>query len=345
MRKALMLATAGALALSACGREPVNEAPENSSDPLPRAIAEPSPEQYAPPEPVARADSPQPRLAVRAPPAQARVEAAAPQSSVAPSSAAPSPAEPRRIAPPARPTRPASLAPVASIAYGFSYVLSASRDRGAEMMSAHEYACASAGPGLCQVVTATSDWGGRNAGGKLELRGQPEWINRFRSGLAVDARNAGGRLESSVTEGENVTRDIDVARTGSATTATLADRIRDLQRRQGGTTAQQLEIERQIDDLQRQHDAQQIELRALNDRVLSANLSIDYRESGAMAVNSPTRPVVHALQNAYGLSMGMLAVIITFASVTMPIAVIGGVIWLALRRRRKLPAAATGAAA
>jgi hypothetical protein len=339
MRKALMLATAGALALSACGREPVNESADRTADALPRAVAEPSPERYAPTGPAADT-APQPKLAVRAPPTQARID-----SMTESLSAAPSPVEPQRIAPPARPVRPAPLAPVASIAYGFSYVLSASRERGPEMMSEHEYACASAGPGLCQVVTATSHWGARDAGGKLELRGQPEWINRFRSRLALDARNAGGRLETSVTEGENVTRDIDETRTGAATTASLTDRIRDLQRRHGGTLQQQMEIERQIADLQRLQDAQQIELRALNDRVLSANLTIDYRESGAMAANSPTRPVVSALQNAFALSMGMLALIITVGSVTLPIAAIGGVVWWALRRRRKLSAAATGAAA
>ncbi|MDP1913473.1 hypothetical protein [Brevundimonas sp.] len=45
--------------------------------------------------------------------------------------------------------RPAPLAPVAQIAYAYSYALSLPRDRGAEMMSRHELACVSAGPGLC----------------------------------------------------------------------------------------------------------------------------------------------------------------------------------------------------
>lgn len=302
MRRALMLAAASALTLSACGQEPATEGFDRASDAPQGAAAEPS----AVANRAARTDT---TPTVRQIPSQP-IEA------------------------------PAPPAPVARIAYAFGYVLSAPKDRGAELMSRHEFACASAGAGYCQVVSANSDWASRQAGGKLELRGQPEWINRFRSGLALDARNAGGRLESSITEGENVTRDIDVSQTGSATTATIAERIRDLQRRQGGTVDQRLEIERQIADLQRQQDAQQIELRALNDRVLTARLTIDYREGGVMAAGSPTRPVARALQDAFGLSMGMLALLITMGSVTLPIAVIGGGVWWALRRRRKTAAAA-----
>ena len=230
--------------------------------------------------------------------------------------------------------RPAPLAPVAQIAYAYSYALSLPRDRGAELMSRHELACVSAGPGYCQVLSAQGDWTTRNPGGRLELRGQPEWINHFRSGLALDAQTAGGRLDEAATNGEDVTRDIDTAATGAQTTASLAERIRQLQARSGGTMAQRLEIERQLAALQQQYDAQQIELRALNDRVQSARLTLDYRQGGVMAADSPTRPVARALGDAFGLSMGMLAILITVGSVLLPIIVIGGAVWWAVRRRK-----------
>ena len=229
---------------------------------------------------------------------------------------------------------PAPLAPVAQIAYAYSYALSLPRDRGAEMMSRHELACVSAGPGFCQVIAAQADWTARDPAGRLELRGQPEWINRFRSGLALDAQNAGGRLDEAATDGEDVTRGIDTATTGARTTASLADRIRQLQARSGGTLEQRLEIERDLAELQQQYDAQQIELRALNDRVQSARLTLDYRQGGVMAADSPTRPVARALGDAFGLSMGMLALLITAGSVMLPIIVIGGAVWWAVRRRR-----------
>jgi hypothetical protein len=231
-------------------------------------------------------------------------------------------------------SRPAPLAPMAQIAYAYSYALSLPRDRGAEMMSRHELACVSAGPGYCQVIGAQADWTAREPGGRLELRGQPEWINRFRSGLALDAQNAGGRLDEAVTNGEDVTRGIDAAATGARTTASLAERIRQLQARSGGTMAQRLEIERDLAELQQQYDAQQIELRALNARVQSARLTLDYRQGGFMAADSPTRPVARALGDAFGLSMGMLAFLITAGSVLLPVVVIGGAVWWAVRRRK-----------
>lgn len=236
------------------------------------------------------------------------------------------------------PPAPAPLAPVAQIAYAYRYALSLPRDRGAEMMSRHELACASAGPGFCQVISARADWTARDPGGRLELRGQPDWINRFRSSLALDAQNAGGRLDEAVTEGEDVTRGIDAATTGARTTASLAERIRQLQARSGGTLAQRLEIDRQLAELQQQYDARQIELRALNDRVQSARLTLDYRQGGVMAADNPTRPVARALGDAFGLSMGMLAILITAGSVLLPIVVIGGAVWWGIRRRK--PAAA-----
>ena len=202
------------------------------------------------------------------------------------------------------------------------------------MMSRHELACASAGPGFCQVISSRADWTAREPGGQLELRGQPDWINRFRANLALDAQNAGGRLDEAVTEGEDITRDIDTMTTGAKTTASLAERIRALQARSGGTLAQRLEIERQLADLQEEYDARQIQLRALNDRVQSARLTLDYRPGGVMAADSPTRPVARALGDAFGLSMGMLAVLITAGSVLLPIVVIGGAVWWGLRRRR-----------
>ena len=226
-------------------------------------------------------------------------------------------------------------APIAQIAYAYRYALSLPRDRGAEMMSRHELACVSAGPGYCQVISAQADWVGREPGGRLELRGQPDWINRFRSGLALDAQNANGRLDEAATEGEDVTRGIDTAQTGAATSASLTERLRALQARRGGTLEQRLEVERQIAELQTQHDAQQIALRELNDRVQSARLTLEYRQGGVMAADSPTRPVARALADAFGLSMGMLGLMITLGSVVLPVAGIAGLTWWAIRRRRK----------
>ncbi|QLQ13691.1 MAG: DUF4349 domain-containing protein [Brevundimonas sp.] len=213
--------------------------------------------------------------------------------------------------------------------------MSVPRNRGAELMSRHELACASAGPGYCQVVSAQADWAGSRPSGTLELRGQPQWIDRFRAGLATDVQNVGGSLDEARTEGEDVTAGIDRSTAGVKTTETLTQRIEALQARRGGTMEQRLEVERQLAQLMQQRDEQAAQLRELETRVQTARLTLSYEQGGAFGANNPTSPVAHALQNAFGLSMGMLAALITIGSVLLPIAVIGGVVWWAIVRRRK----------
>lgn len=332
MRKAMMLACAGAMALSACSQATDNASKEDAyQSGIDHAV---TPMEPIAPAPAADRSS-ETRYRVR-PPAIAQRTANAPESL----SVAPSPEAPASVASNTALTiRAEPVMPVARIAYAFSYALAIPKERGAQLMSEHEFTCVSAGPELCQVVSAQADWTSGRIGGQLELRGQPDWINRFRARLALDAANAGGRMDEARTEGEDVTRGVDEAATGAATTATIADRIRDLQQRQGGTLTQRLQIERELADLYRLQNEQEITLRELNGRVQSARLTIDYRENGVMAANSPTRPVAKALQNALHLSMGMLAALITVSSLLAPIALLGGAVWWAVAhyRRRKAP--------
>ena len=224
--------------------------------------------------------------------------------------------------------------PLAQIAYAYRYALSLPGDRGAEVMSRHELACVSAGPALCQVLSAQADWTGRTPAGHLELRGERGWIDRFRANLALDAREAGGRLESANTEGEDVTRDLNVSTRGAETANSLTQRIRTLEARRGGTMAQRLEVENQLAELQRQRDAFEIEAGELTRRVETARLSLTYQPGGVLAADHPMRPVAQALNGALGLSMGMLAILITVGSVMLPIAAIAGAVWWAMRKRR-----------
>lgn len=229
--------------------------------------------------------------------------------------------------------------PLARIAYAYRYALSLPGDRGAEVMSRHELACVSAGPAVCQVVSAQADWAGRAPVGHLELRGERGWIDRFRANLTLDARSAGGRLDSANTDGEDVTRGLNASTRGARTAENLTRRIHELEARPGGTMAQRLEVEKQLAELQRQRDAFEIEAGELTRRVETARLSLTYRPGGLLATGHPMRPVVQALNGALGLSMGMLAVLITAGSVMLPVAGIAGVTWWAIRRRRRTAAA------
>ena len=304
----LTLAAVGVLGLAACQPAAETDAAADMREATAADVAELS-------QPEAATDAAAPQVASRATTAGGATGQV---------TAAPLPVQP-----------PQPPAPIAQIAYAYRYVMSIPRERGAELMSRHELACASAGPGYCQVVSAQADWAGSRPSGTLELRGQPQWINQVRAGLALDAQNAGGALEEALTEGEDITAGIDRSTAGVKTAETLTQRIEALQAQRGGTMEQRLEVERQLADLMRQRDEQTARLRELETRVQTARLTLNYQQGGAFAANNPTSPVAHALQNAFGLSMSMLAVLITIGSVLLPVAVIGGIVWWAVVRRRK----------
>ncbi len=159
MRKALMLACASALVLSACQPAAEDSTSDRASDEAAAVnIVEPAPAADA--AAASRSETPPPpKLQVRAPaPTQDAIAPQPLEARPADVSAGPE-SEPARSAP-----TPAPLAPIARIAYAFSYVMSAPKDRGAELMSRHEYACVLAGAGYCQVVTAQADWTSRVIG-------------------------------------------------------------------------------------------------------------------------------------------------------------------------------------
>lgn len=231
-------------------------------------------------------------------------------------------------------------APVARIAYAFRYALALPLDEGASVMSRHEQACVTAGPGQCQVLSASADWTGRNARGRLEFRGSPDWINAFRSGLADDARAAGGRLLKAETVGEDVTRGLRSADATLRVNDGLSKRLADLQARRGGSLEDRTRIEREIAALERQIAEQRVERQSLEDRVRSATLTIDYGPSGVWAADSRFHALAVALSGSLGVATGVAAVLVYVASGLLPVGVLIGLGWLVWRRLRPRPAIA-----
>ena len=231
-------------------------------------------------------------------------------------------------------------APVAKIAYAFRYALAIPKDAAPQMMSRHEQLCASAGPSQCQILSSQADWTRDSVGGRLEMRGAPAWINAFRANLATEAQAAGGKLETAVTEGENLTRsaqsdDLSVRSDGRA-----QERLKQLQAHRGGTKEQRLRIEQEIIALQRAIDEATVRRAETEDRLQSARLTVDYRPGGVFAADNPYRPVASALQGALGLSMGALSLIISLGAILTPIALIAWLgMWIARRRRKAVASA------
>lgn len=225
---------------------------------------------------------------------------------------------------------------VPRIAYVYRYGLEAPADRIPGLMARHEQACAAAGAAVCQVIGSNrTRIGEDDLSAQLELRATPAFIGRMREGFVADAREAGGRVASSTTESEDLTRSLIDAEARLRAQTTLRDRLQGLLATRSGSLEDLLKVETELARVQGEIDADAALLSELRTRVATSRLSIDYTSAGQLAPDSAFRPVVDAVQGAFGAMMTTLSVLITLLAVLLPIALIfGPIVWWWLRRRR-----------
>ncbi len=231
---------------------------------------------------------------------------------------------------PASPTR---------IAYAYRYTLSLPTDQAASLMARHEQACIAAGSTTCQVLGATSNQYGRDMlRARLEIRATPAWIARFRQGVGDEAEQAGGRVVSSATESEDLTRQLSDTEARMTALTTLRDRLQQLLATRSGPLEQLLQVERELARVQGELDATRSALEIMRTRVATSRLTIDYQSAGQLAPDSAWRPVSEALSNALATFMTTVGALILILSALLPIALLAApLIWLGLkwRARRK----------
>lgn len=234
---------------------------------------------------------------------------------------------------------PAIQAPATApmLAYAYSYTLELPTDQVGTLMSRHEQACVRAGAALCQVVGSGSTSLGRDdASGRLELRAAPAWIARFRSQLAGDAEQAGGRVREALTESEDLTRAIVDTEAALRAKTTLRDRLQQLLATRSGSLDQLLALERELARVQGEIDATRSNLAVMRTRVATSRLTIDYQSAGVLAPDSAFTPVSRALDGALTVFMSTVGALITVLAVVAPLALIAGPLaWWGLRRRRR----------
>jgi hypothetical protein len=247
--------------------------------------------------------------------------------------------------PGAAPVPASSPVTAPSVAYVYRYALELPADRTTGLMVRHEQDCAAAGPAVCQIVGSDSSRHGRDSlNAHLEIRATPVWIARFRNALAGQAEAAGGRIASSATESEDLTRQLVDTEARLRAQTTLRDRLQQLLATRNGSLEELLKVERELAQVQGDIDSIQSNLAVMHTRVATSRLNIEYRSEGLMNADSVFQPVVAALNGALAAFMTTVGVLITIAAVVLPIVLIGApLLWLFLRRRRTLTRARTPA--
>lgn len=236
-----------------------------------------------------------------------------------------------------------AAAPVApnigpSIAYAYRFGLELPAEAATRLMAKHEQACTAAGPAACQVIGSNSSRVGRDSvEARLEMRGTPAYVARFRAGLDGEARGAGGRVAEQAVESEDLTQQLVDTEARMRAMETLRDRLQQLLATRSGPLEQLLQVERELARVQGELDATRSALAVMRTRVQTSKLDVTYRAAGQLAPDSAARPVLDALNSASYAFMSSLGVLILFIASVLPVVLVGvPLIWLLWRWRRSV---------
>lgn len=229
------------------------------------------------------------------------------------------------------------------LAYTYQAQVEAASSAIPDLLARHEAACLRAGPALCQVTGAERASERDGAHAELKLRAQPAWLQVFRDGLANDVRPLGGRLVSTTTASEDLTRQmVDTDAALRAKTA-LADRLQQLLATRDGKLSDLLDVEKALAETQGEIDAARSELAVMRGRVATSELTLTYASRPSFA--SVWRPVGDAAQGSVGLFAQAVALLIVVVAALLPFALAAAAtafLWRAWRRRRPSPPAKRG---
>jgi Domain of unknown function (DUF4349) len=222
------------------------------------------------------------------------------------------------------------------LAYAYNYAVQAPARDVSHLLRQHEEACDLAGATVCQVVGAEAkSVGNDDVTGHLELRATPQWIAKFRDRVEDDVKALGGKISSSDTSTEDLSRSLVDTNAAIRSKIELRDRLEALLKTHKGKLDDLVSLQQQVAAVQGEIDAAQSELAVMKTRVQTQTLVIDYRSLSALAPDSAFLPVSQAAHSFTGHFMMVVAGMIHLLSVLSPVALAGGVIWWFIGRRKR----------
>lgn len=234
------------------------------------------------------------------------------------------------------PSQPSGPAPVLYLAYSYAMGLEIPSERLASVMDRHVQACQAAGPRRCQLIGSNRSGDPESyMEGYVSLRGEPAWLNTFKSGMEQEADAAGGRVISETTNSEDLTRQIVDTEARLRAQTALRDRLQELLRSRPGRLADLLEVERELARVQSEIDSVQSALAVMRTRVAMSELNLQYRSAPRPVGSDTFEPLRQAFANFLGVVVSGFAAIIYFIAALIPFAIVLVPLgWLLLRWRR-----------
>jgi hypothetical protein len=222
---------------------------------------------------------------------------------------------------------------VPQLAYIFAYTFALPADRIEQTLDRDQQACIDAGATECQLVGANLNRESDGvASARLEVQASAAWISRFRAGAEAEAKAAGGRLDGAQVQSEDLSRSIVDTEAAVRAKTALRDRLQQLLAERPGKLSDVMDVEHELTQAQTDLDATQSELAVMRTRVAMSKLTVSYNAVGMGAPNGPWRPLHEAANGFLGNVAGVLAVLVSVASVVAPLVlVLGPLGWLGLR--------------
>jgi len=236
--------------------------------------------------------------------------------------------------------RPAPVLSIPQLAYVYKYALAAPPDAVRGLVARHEQVCWAAGPAVCQVTgsTVTED-GPDKVAATLTLRAQPAWLRVFRQGLESDTKAAGGRMVTTDTSSDDLSRAIVDTEAALRAKTVLRDRLEQTLRTRPGKVGEFFEMEQQLAGVQGEIDAARSELAMMKTRVATSELRIDYSSEGVLAPRGTLAPIGQAAGDVASIFVATLAFLIRALALLAPVAGLGALAWWLSRGLRGKAAA------
>jgi hypothetical protein len=210
------------------------------------------------------------------------------------------------------------------LAYSFNYTLKLLAKQVHDVIGRDQASCVAAGPNVCQVIGANERSQGRDvANASLDLRATNDWLARFRDGLEGEAKQAGGQIDGSSTQTEDLSRSLVDTQARIRAGVAPGERLEQLVADHTGKLSDVLDAERELTRVQGEIDATHSDLAVMQDQVAMSKLHIDYQAIGVAAPDGAGAPLRAVANGFLGNMLGVFAALVTLMSYLLPIGLVG----------------------
>ncbi len=227
------------------------------------------------------------------------------------------------------------------MAYRYNYGFTLPAKNVAKTAESHADICIKAGASKCQVLHSSTNASGDDyVTSQLKIRGEPTWLESFKSQIQTSVKEAKGDLTNSSVNAEDLTRQILDTDARLKAKKTLRKRLENHLETRDAKLGDLLAMERELARVQGEIESATSTLLVLKKRVSMSVVDINYQSKSVAVSSEKVSPIVSALKDFVGdISYG-LSNVIRFFAVILPwlIFVILPVFWLGRRfwRGRRL---------